>query len=103
MVALYLNLIGDIGPNLCSVCLQQMRRSGNSEENKRIIRDLSVVLRSDCPYIVKCLGCFITESDVWICMELMATCFDKLLKRHHIRIPEDILGKVTYAVSIEPN
>lgn len=63
--------------------------------------DLDVVLKShDCPFIVKCLGCFITESDVWICMELMATCFDKLLKRHHVRIPEEILGKVTYAVGI---
>lgn len=78
-----------------------MRRSGNSEENKRIMMDLDVVLKShDCPFIVKCLGCFITESDVWICMELMATCFDKLLKRHHVRIPEEILGKVTYAVDI---
>lgn len=80
-----------------------MRRSGNNEENKRIIMDLDVVLKShDCPFIVKCLGCFITESDVWICMELMATCFDKLLKRHHIPIPEHILGKVTYAVCIVP-
>jgi len=64
--------------------------------------DLEVVLKSsDCPYIVKCLGCFITDSDVWICMELMATCFDKLLKKYYIRIPEAILGKVTYAVSFK--
>ena len=77
-----------------------MRRSGNSEENKRIFMDLDVVLKShDCEFIVQCLGCFITESDVWICMELMATCFDKLLKRLRKPIPEDILGKVTYAVS----
>jgi mitogen-activated protein kinase kinase 7 len=77
-----------------------MRRSGNSEENKRIFMDLDVVLKShDCPFIVQCLGCFITESDVWICMELMATCFDKLLKRLRKAVPEDILGKVTYAVS----
>lgn len=75
-----------------------MRRSGNSEENKRIIMDIDVVLKShDCPYIVKCLGCFITESDVWICMELMATCFDKLLKNLKTAIPENVLGKVTYA------
>lgn len=78
---------------------QQMRRSGNSEENKRIIMDLDVVLKShDCPYIVQCLGCFITEADVWICMELMATCFDKLLKRLRSPIPENVLGKVTLAV-----
>lgn len=79
-----------------------MRRSGNSDENKRIIMDLDVVFKSlDCPYIVRYLGCFITESDVWICMELMATCFDRLLKKLQTAIPEDILGKVTLAVSFQ--
>lgn len=79
---------------------QQMRRSGNSEETKRILMDLDVVVRShDCPYIVRCLGCFVTDADVWICMELMASCFDKLLKRLGAPIPETILGKVTVAVS----
>lgn len=79
---------------------QQMRRTGNQEETKRIIMDIDVVLKShDCPYIVGCLGCFITEMDVWICMELMATCFDKLLKKSNRPVPENILGKVTVAVS----
>ena len=42
--------------------LQQMRRSGNREENKRIIMDLETVLKShSCPYIVHCYGIFITE------------------------------------------
>lgn len=77
-----------------------MRRSGNSEENKRIVMDIEVVIKShDCPYIVQCLGCFITDPEVWICMELMATCFDKLLKRLKQPIPEYVLGKVTVAVS----
>ena len=78
---------------------QQMRRSGNREENKRITMDLEVVLKShDCPYIVQCLGCFVTEADVWICMELMATCFDKLLKRLRRPIIEPIIGKIAVAV-----
>lgn len=81
-----------------------MRRSGNNEENKRIIMDIDVVLKShDCPYIVQCLGCFITETDVWICMELMATCFDKLLKKLRTPIPEEVLRKVTCAVSFRIN
>ncbi|XP_012056844.1 PREDICTED: dual specificity mitogen-activated protein kinase kinase 7-like [Atta cephalotes] len=85
-------------PSGVIIAVKQMRRSGNAEENKRIIMDLDVVLKShDCPYIVQCLGCFITESDVWICMELMATCLDKLLKRSRQAIPEDFLGKVTVA------
>lgn len=88
-------------PSGVVIAVKQMRRSGNAEENKRIIMDLDVVLKShDCPYIVQCLGCFITESDVWICMELMATCLDKLLKRSRQAIPEEFLGKVTVAVSI---
>lgn len=62
--------------------------------------DIEVVLKShDCKYIVHCLGCFITESEVWICMELMDTCFDKLLKRFKQSVPEEVLGKVTVAVS----
>lgn len=70
------------------------------EENKRIVMDIEVVIKSHgCPYIVQCLGCFITEVEVWICMELMATCFDKLLKRLKKPIPEPVLGKVTVAVS----
>ncbi|KAM3957045.1 LOW QUALITY PROTEIN: hemipterous [Aphomia sociella] len=85
-------------PSGAVIAVKQMRRSGNSEETKRILMDLDVVVRShDCPYIVRCLGCFVTDSDVWICMELMETCFDKLLKRLAAPIPEAILGKVTVA------
>ncbi|GAB0092978.1 dual specificity mitogen-activated protein kinase kinase hemipterous [Sergentomyia squamirostris] len=80
------------------IAVKQMRRTGNEEENKRIIMDLDVVLKShDCPYIVRCLGCFITQTDVWICMELMASCFDKLQKKSNLPVPEEILGKVTVA------
>lgn len=64
--------------------------------------DIDVVKKSsDCPYIVQCLGIFITDSEVWICMELMSTCFDKLLKRLQHSIPEYVLGPVTYAVCIK--
>lgn len=107
--------LGDLGYGTCGhvvkmlhkpsqtvIAVKQMRRSGNKEENKRIIMDIEVVLKShDCPFIVQCVGCFITEADVWICMELMATCFDKLLKRIKKPVPEEILGKVTVAVSAD--
>lgn len=80
------------------IAVKQMRRSGNLEETKRVFFDLEVVLKShDCPYIVQCLGCFVTDSDVWICMELMATCLDKLTKRYKRPIPEPILGKISVA------
>ncbi|NWV19355.1 MP2K7 kinase, partial [Origma solitaria] len=78
---------------------QQMRRSGNREENKRILMDLDVVLKShDCPYIVQCFGTFITNTDVFIAMELMGTCAEKLKKRIQGPIPERILGKMTVAI-----
>uniref|UniRef100_A0A1I8MEW5 mitogen-activated protein kinase kinase n=1 Tax=Musca domestica TaxID=7370 RepID=A0A1I8MEW5_MUSDO len=80
------------------IAVKQMRRTSNIEENKRILMDLDVVLKShDCPYIVQCFGCFITDADVWICMELMSMCFDKLLKLSKKPVPEPILGKVTVA------
>lgn len=86
-------------PSDAIIAVKQMRRTGNDEENKRIVNDLEVVLKSHCPYIVQCLGFIITSADVWICMELMTTCFDKVLKRTNQPIPEEILGKVTVAVS----
>ncbi|KAH8293346.1 hypothetical protein KR018_007673 [Drosophila ironensis] len=80
------------------IAVKQMRRTGNAEENKRILMDLDVVLKShDCKYIVKCLGCFVRDPDVWICMELMSMCFDKVLKLSKKPVPERILGKVTVA------
>ncbi|GFN77612.1 dual specificity mitogen-activated protein kinase kinase 7 [Plakobranchus ocellatus] len=80
------------------MAVKQMRRSGNKEENKRIIMDLDVVIKShDCPFIVQCIGTFITKSEVWICMELMATCLDKLLKRTRRPVPERILGNIVVA------
>lgn len=44
--------------------------------------------------------CF--QGDVWICMELMDTSLDKFYKKVIEKgktIPEDILGKITVAVS----
>lgn len=88
-------------PSGTVIAVKQMRRTGNSEENKRILMDLDVVLKShDCQYIVQCLGCFVTDADVWICMELMSMCFDKLLKHFKKPVPECILGKVTVAVGL---
>ena len=103
--------LGDLGNGTCGhvvkmkhresgkiIACKQMRRTGNSEETKRIVMDMDVVLKShDCKEIVVCLGCFITASDVWICMELMATCFDKLLKLLKTPVPEKICGKVAVA------
>ncbi|XP_072015628.1 dual specificity mitogen-activated protein kinase kinase 7-like isoform X2 [Amphiura filiformis] len=81
------------------VAVKQMRRSANKEENKRILMDLEVVLKSHhCPFIVQCLGAIVTASEVWICMEQMATCLEKLMKRLKEPIPEQIIGKMVVAI-----
>uniref|UniRef100_A0A6Q2YSM8 Dual specificity mitogen-activated protein kinase kinase 7 n=1 Tax=Esox lucius TaxID=8010 RepID=A0A6Q2YSM8_ESOLU len=103
---------GEIGSGTCGqvfkvrfkktghvIAVKQMRRTGNKDENKRILMDLDVVLKShDCPYIIQCYGAIVTNTDVFIAMELMGTCAEKLKKRIQGPIPERILGKMTVAV-----
>jgi mitogen-activated protein kinase kinase 7 len=77
-----------------------MRRSGDDEESKRIIMDLDVLLKCyDCEHIVQCYGYLIKDTEVWICMELMATCFDKMLRKLGRPFPEPVCGKIAVAVS----
>jgi len=75
-----------------------MRRSGDDDETKRIVMDLGVLLKcGQCKFIVQCYGYLIKDAEVLICMELMATCFDKLLKRTKEKVPEEIIGKIAVA------
>lgn len=86
-------------PTEAIMAVKQMARTGNREENKRIMMDLEVVQKShDCPHIVTCFGTFVTESHFWICMELMETCFDKLKKKINGPLPENIIGKLSVSV-----
>ncbi|CAG9533327.1 unnamed protein product [Cercopithifilaria johnstoni] len=72
--------------------------TGNAENNKRTVMDMDVITRShNCPNIVRCYGCFVFESEVRICMELMSMCLDKLLKLA-IRFPENIVANITKSV-----
>ncbi|OQR77457.1 dual specificity mitogen-activated protein kinase kinase hemipterous-like [Tropilaelaps mercedesae] len=82
------------------MAVKQMRKSGVPEENRRIYMDLDVVLRcTDCPHIVHCYGYFVTDSEVWICMELMTSCVEKLQRlRNHVPIPEQMLGFICVSV-----
>ncbi|CAF4498332.1 unnamed protein product [Rotaria sp. Silwood1] len=85
-------------PSQTILAVKVMPRTASNEENKRIIMDLDVLVKSyNFPYIVRCLGYFIKQTEVWICMELMASCFDKLLKLIRQPIPEFILGKLTFS------
>ena len=42
----------------------------------------------------------VCQDEVWICMELMASCLEKLMKQLKEPIPECILGKVAVAVRV---
>lgn len=58
---------------------------------------------SDCQYTVQFYGALFREGDVWICMEVMDTSLDKFyIKVYNYSrvIPEDILGKIAFAVSL---
>ncbi|CAH8663510.1 unnamed protein product [Dicrocoelium dendriticum] len=83
------------------MAVKYMRRSSTcQEENKRIMMDLNVITKScDCVYIVQCYGIFFTTGDVWICMEVMPTCLDKLLRDLHRPFPEKVLGKITVSIT----
>uniref|UniRef100_F1L179 mitogen-activated protein kinase kinase n=1 Tax=Ascaris suum TaxID=6253 RepID=F1L179_ASCSU len=77
--------------------------TGNAESNKRTVMDMDVIMRShNCPHIVRCYGCFVSDSEVRICMELMSMCLDKLLKIA-LRFPEAIVGKITTCVLLALN
>ncbi|VDO28797.1 unnamed protein product [Onchocerca flexuosa] len=72
--------------------------TGNAENNKRTVMDMDVIIRShNCPNIVRCYGCFVFESEVRICMELMSMCLDKLLKIA-LHFPENIVSNITKSV-----
>lgn len=92
----------NIEPNLLFLS-QRIAATVNTQEQKRLLMDLDISMRSsDCPYTVQFYGALFREGDVWICMEVMDMSLDKFYARaysHQRSIPEDILGKITVAVS----
>ncbi|CAL7933857.1 unnamed protein product [Xylocopa violacea] len=74
----------------------------NTQEQKRLLMDLDISMRSSaCQYTVQFYGALFREGDVWICMEVMDMSLDKFYTKvynHGRAIPEDILGKIAFAV-----
>ena len=71
----------------------------DEEDLKRIKRDLDVLLScSGCQYIVRCYGYMISFNEIWIVMERMDTCFDKLLKATKDPLSESLIKDVTTTV-----
>ncbi|CAG9824591.1 unnamed protein product [Phaedon cochleariae] len=89
-------------PSGTIMAVKRITATVNTQEQKRLLMDLDISMRSsDCPYTVQFYGALFREGDVWICMEVMDTSLDKFYVkafRHGRRIPEDVLGKIAYAV-----
>lgn len=86
------------------IVLQRITATVNTQEEKRLLMDLDISMRSSaCPYTVQFYGALFREGDVWICMEVMDMSLDKFYAntyKHGRSIPEDILGKIAFAVGI---
>ncbi|PAV70302.1 hypothetical protein WR25_11305 [Diploscapter pachys] len=105
-----LKFISEIGHGSCGHVTRQsfdgvvfavktMVRSNIEYEMQRVLMDIDVISKCHSSFIVKCIGYFITPSEVKVCMELMATCLDRLLIRmNHQPFPEPMIGRVNYAV-----
>ncbi|KAL3273952.1 hypothetical protein HHI36_015375 [Cryptolaemus montrouzieri] len=89
-------------PSGTIMAVKRIAATVNTQEQKRLLTDLDISMRSsDCPYTVQFFGALFREGDVWICMEVMDTSLDKFyakVYRHNRKIPEDMLGKISYAV-----
>ncbi|XP_019851593.1 PREDICTED: dual specificity mitogen-activated protein kinase kinase 7-like isoform X2 [Amphimedon queenslandica] len=68
------------------------------EEQRRVLMDLEVMNSQHSPFIVEYYGSAIVKNEVWVFMELMATCLDRLLKRLKGPIPERIIGKMCVSI-----
>uniref|UniRef100_A0A914IH49 mitogen-activated protein kinase kinase n=1 Tax=Globodera rostochiensis TaxID=31243 RepID=A0A914IH49_GLORO len=90
------------------IAVKQMKRTDSVDESKRIFMDLEVISKcKDCRYIVNYYGYIITFDYLYICMELMCTCLDKLLIRRRadpsrgpdeVGLPEEIIGHIALSV-----
>ncbi|CAF0897533.1 unnamed protein product [Adineta ricciae] len=64
----------------------------------QIIRELKVLHQCNSPYIVGFYGAFAVEAQISICMEYMDGGSLDLILKKVMRIPENILGRITVAV-----
>ncbi|CAB3369839.1 Hypothetical predicted protein [Cloeon dipterum] len=83
------------------MAVKRIRSTVDEKDQKQLLMDLDVVMKTRCPYIVQFYGALFKEGDCWICMELMDASLDKFYKfifeRLNQHIPEEILGKITVA------
>lgn len=81
-----------------SMAAKKMVWVDDPEERKRILMDLHVMSTHDSPHIVQYYGSVLVQTEVWVFMELMATCLDRLLKKIGGPFPETIVCKMTVSI-----
>ena len=84
------------------LAVKRIRYTMNSVEQRRTAMDLDVAMRSlDCPFTVHFYGAMFRDGDVWMCMEVMDTCLDRLYRTLLTAgqlVPETGLRQVARAV-----
>ena len=64
------------------LAVKRIRYTMNTVEQRRTAMDMDVAMRSlDCPHTVHFYGAMFRDGDVWIVMEVMDTCLDRLYRR----------------------
>ena len=83
--------------------------SNENDNRKHVLNELELLSKSKHENIVKFFGYIIFhhDSELWLCMELMDCCFDRLIYNGHNNnnngnnsrmIPESIIGSVTVSI-----
>jgi mitogen-activated protein kinase kinase 3 len=84
------------------LAVKRIRYTMNTVEQQRTAMDMDIAMRSlDCPYTVHFYGAMFRDGDVWICMEVMDTCLDRLYRRVAAAgssLPESVLALITWSV-----
>uniref|UniRef100_A0A0N4Z3L4 mitogen-activated protein kinase kinase n=1 Tax=Parastrongyloides trichosuri TaxID=131310 RepID=A0A0N4Z3L4_PARTI len=83
-----------------NMAVKCMRRSGDPDEDKRIMTDCYVILETHThPNIVNCYGIISHECSVYICMEVMTTCLHDLIYNYLKKgIDEIYVGKLLVGI-----
>lgn len=96
----HVDLMRDSSGNRYAV--KKMRLTGRREANRQIVRDLEFLLRAvqSLPneHIVMFHGYARRTFEAWIVMEVMDSCFGKLLSRVAAGLPEDVIGALAASV-----
>lgn len=95
----HVDLVRDQAGNCYAV--KKMRLTNRKETNSQIVRDVEFMMKavsgSPVDWIIRYHGYAKRSFEAWIVMEVMDSCFGKLIKKGG-RVPEHIIGAVTATV-----